>query len=87
MGGELFKKLRGNFEQVCRQIPDTRRPGHNLRYAVADFMKCAFDDLYSHEPFCRQDTFYNALRYTFSRFLHEDWSAFIVFIWGDEPDG
>ncbi|MDR2510126.1 MAG: hypothetical protein LBC77_05735 [Spirochaetaceae bacterium] len=50
-------------------------------------MKCAFDDLYSHEPFCRQDTFYNALRYTFSRFLHEDWSAFIVFIWGDEPDG
>jgi hypothetical protein len=42
MGGELFKKLRTNFEQVCRQIPDTRRPGHNMRYAVADFMKCAF---------------------------------------------
>jgi hypothetical protein len=29
MGGELFKKLRTNFEQVYRQIPDTRRPGHN----------------------------------------------------------
>jgi hypothetical protein len=38
-GGELFKKLRTNFEQVCQHIPDTRRPGHNLRYAVADFMK------------------------------------------------
>ena len=35
----------------------------------------------------RRDTFYNALRYTFSGFLHENWSAFIAFIWGDEPDG
>ena len=42
MGGKLFNKLRANFEQVCQHIPDTRRPGHNLRYAVADFMKCAF---------------------------------------------
>jgi hypothetical protein len=32
-------------------------------------------------------TFYNALRYTFGRFLLQNWSAFIVFIWGDEPDG
>jgi hypothetical protein len=30
----------------------------------------------------RRDTFYKAPRYTFSRFLHEDRSAFIVFIWG-----
>lgn len=35
----------------------------------------------------RRDNFYTALKYTFSRFLHEDWSAFIVFVWGDEPDG
>ena len=41
MGGKLFKKLRDNFEQVCQHLPDTRQPGYNLRYAVADFMKCA----------------------------------------------
>ena len=35
----------------------------------------------------KRDTFYNALRYTFIRFLHENWSVFIAFIWGDEPDG
>jgi hypothetical protein len=27
-----------------------------------------------------------ALGYTFCRFLHKDWQAFILFIWGDEPD-
>ena len=26
-------------------------------------------------------------RYTFSRFLHENRSAFITFIWDEEPDG
>ena len=41
-GNYLRKKLRANFEQVCRHIPDTRRSGHNLRYTTADFMKCAF---------------------------------------------
>ncbi|MHB9292273.1 hypothetical protein Holit_01369 [Hollandina sp. SP2] len=35
----------------------------------------------------RQDNFFSALRYLFSRFLHENWSAFILFVWGDEPDG
>ncbi|MDR2476857.1 MAG: hypothetical protein LBD18_03620, partial [Treponema sp.] len=47
------------------------------------------DEVYrrSRERSGRRDTFYNALRYTFSRFLHQGWSAFIVFIWGDEPDG
>jgi hypothetical protein len=35
----------------------------------------------------RQDNFFSALRYIFSRFLHENWSAFILFVWGDEPDG
>ena len=34
----------------------------------------------------RREKFYNALRYTFSRFLHENWSAFITFIWGEVPD-
>ena len=38
MGGKLFKKLRDNFEQVCQKISDTRLAGHNLRYAVADFI-------------------------------------------------
>ena len=35
----------------------------------------------------RRDTFYSALRYMFSRFLHENRSAFIAFIWDEEPDG
>jgi hypothetical protein len=35
----------------------------------------------------RQDNFFSALRYVFSRFLHENWYAFILFVWGDEPDG
>jgi hypothetical protein len=35
----------------------------------------------------RPDNFFSALRYIFSRFLHENWSAFILFVWGDEPHG
>jgi hypothetical protein len=35
----------------------------------------------------RRDNFYTALKYTFCRFLHEDWDAFILFVWGDQPDG
>jgi hypothetical protein len=35
----------------------------------------------------RRDNFYTALKYTFCRFLHENWEAFILFVWGDEPDG
>jgi hypothetical protein len=35
----------------------------------------------------RRDNFYAALRYAFCRFPHEDWQAFILFVWGDEPDG
>jgi hypothetical protein len=34
-----------------------------------------------------KDNFFSALRYVFSRFLHENCSAFILFVWGDEPDG
>ena len=41
MGGKLFNKLRANFEQVCQELPDTRRAGHSLRYTAADFIKCA----------------------------------------------
>jgi hypothetical protein len=37
--------------------------------------------------FGRRDEFFNALRYTFCRFLHENWDAFILFVWGDGPDG
>jgi hypothetical protein len=33
----------------------------------------------------RRDNFFSALRYIFSRFLHENWHAFILFVWGDEP--
>ena len=42
MGGKLFNKLRANFEQVCQELPDTRRAGHSLQYTAADFIKCAF---------------------------------------------
>jgi hypothetical protein len=35
----------------------------------------------------RRDNFSSALRYIFRRFLHENWTAFILFVWGDEPDG
>ena len=42
MSGKLFKELRDNFEQVSQHIADTRRQGHNLRYTMGDFVKCAF---------------------------------------------
>ena len=48
MGGELFKKLRANVEQVCQKLPDTRRQKLNLRYPVADFMNCAFAVFFFH---------------------------------------
>jgi hypothetical protein len=35
----------------------------------------------------RRDNFHSALRYIFCRFFHENWLAFILFVWGDEPDG
>jgi hypothetical protein len=35
----------------------------------------------------RRDNFYSAQRYIFCRFLHENWHAFILFVWGDVPDG
>ena len=35
----------------------------------------------------RRDSFQYALQYAFIRFLHESWEAFIIFVWGDEPDG
>jgi hypothetical protein len=35
----------------------------------------------------RRDNFSSALRYIFYRFLHENWLAFILFVWGDVPDG
>ena len=52
MGGKLFNKLRANFEPVCQELPDTRRAGHNLRYAVADFMQCAFAVFFSNTSHC-----------------------------------
>ena len=48
MGGDLFKKLRANVEQVSQELPDTRRQKHNLRYTVADFMNCAFAVFFFH---------------------------------------
>jgi hypothetical protein len=42
MGGELFKKLIGNFGRMCGQMPDKRRHGHNQRYQIADFVRSAF---------------------------------------------
>ena len=35
----------------------------------------------------RRDSFHNDLKYVFSRFLHENWEAFINFLWGEEPGG
>jgi hypothetical protein len=35
----------------------------------------------------RRDNFYTALKYIFCRFLHENGEVFILFVWGDEPDG
>ena len=53
MGRELFNKLRANFEQVCQEIPDTRRAGH-IRYAVDDCMKYALAVYQSLLDFQRQ---------------------------------
>jgi hypothetical protein len=35
----------------------------------------------------RRDNFYSVLRYIFCSFLHENRHAFILFVWGDVPDG
>jgi hypothetical protein len=50
MGGELFKKLIDNFGRICEQMPDTRRPGHNERYRIADFVKSAFGVFFFQHP-------------------------------------
>jgi hypothetical protein len=42
MGGETFKKLTASFGRICGRLPEKRRPGHNLRYGIADIVKCAF---------------------------------------------
>jgi hypothetical protein len=47
MGGELFKELMGNFGRMCGQMPDKRRPGHNERYEIADFVKSVFGVFFS----------------------------------------
>ena len=52
MGGKLFNKLRANVEPVCQELPDTRRQKLNLRYTVADFIKCAFAVFFSNTSPC-----------------------------------
>jgi hypothetical protein len=37
--------------------------------------------------FERREMFFEALRFSFRRFLHESWEEFLIFIFGDEPDG
>jgi hypothetical protein len=39
------------------------------------------------DSFGRRDDFFNAMRFSFRRFLHESWQDFMIFIIGDEPDG
>ncbi|MDR1363474.1 MAG: hypothetical protein LBJ35_05440, partial [Spirochaetaceae bacterium] len=42
MGRKVFRGLIDSFNRVCGQMPDTRRPGHNERYEMGDFVKSAF---------------------------------------------
>jgi hypothetical protein len=37
--------------------------------------------------FGRRESFFEALRFSFRRFLHESWEGFLIFVLGDEPDG
>jgi hypothetical protein len=37
--------------------------------------------------FGRRETFFEGLRFSFRRFLHESWEEFLIFVLGDEPDG
>jgi hypothetical protein len=37
--------------------------------------------------FGRRETFSGALRFSFRRFPHESWEAFLIFVPGDEPGG
>jgi hypothetical protein len=37
--------------------------------------------------FRRREAFFEALRFSFRRFLHKSWEDFMIFIPGDEPDG
>ncbi|MDR2343857.1 MAG: hypothetical protein LBD86_04925 [Spirochaetaceae bacterium] len=39
------------------------------------------------ESFGRRETFFEALRFSFWRFLHESWEEFLIFVLGDKPDG
>jgi hypothetical protein len=34
--------------------------------------------------FGRRETFFEGLRFSFRRFLHESWEAFLMFVLGDE---
>ncbi|MDR0758867.1 MAG: hypothetical protein LBF74_01990, partial [Treponema sp.] len=37
--------------------------------------------------FGRRETFFEGLRFSFRRFLHESWEAFLMFVLGDDPGG
>jgi hypothetical protein len=37
--------------------------------------------------FGRRETFFEVLRFSFRRFLHERWEELLIFVLGDEPDG
>ncbi|MDR2742819.1 MAG: hypothetical protein LBB98_11800 [Treponema sp.] len=36
--------------------------------------------------FGKREIFFEALRFSFRRFLYENWEDFLVFVLGDEPD-
>jgi hypothetical protein len=61
----------------------------NLPVFLFHTILCMGDERYrkAGDRFGRRDGFFNALRYTFCCFLHENRLAFILFVWGDEPDG
>jgi hypothetical protein len=42
MGRGIFGKLRGNLEQVEKELPDKRQDGHDLKYHLLDAAKCVF---------------------------------------------
>jgi hypothetical protein len=50
MGRGILAKLRANLEQAGKELPDTWRDGHDLKYHLLDAVKCAFAVFFFQHP-------------------------------------
>jgi hypothetical protein len=50
MGRGIFSQIVGNVEEVGKELPDSRREGHNLQYELLDALKSAFSVFFFQYP-------------------------------------